>query len=69
MLASLQDQALLVLLLLGQERGAGSGFEDFADTFVGLGRALEVLVGADLLADFLTLEYSMLVSVGQSLHL
>ena len=40
---------------LGEECGAGSVLKHLADTLVGLGRALEVLVGTDLLADLLTL--------------
>ena len=52
----LQNQALLALAALaGQQGCTGSGFEDFADTLVGLGRALEVFVGTNLLANFLTL--------------
>lgn len=53
---SLQDSALALLLAcLGQKGSAGGSLEDFTDTLVGPGRAFEVLVGADLLADFLTL--------------
>lgn len=53
----LQDAALLVLgaAAARQQGGTGGVLENFADALVGLGRALEVLVGADLLADFLTL--------------
>lgn len=40
---------------LGQKCGAGSVLEHLTDTLVGLGRALEVLVGTDLLADLLSL--------------
>lgn len=58
---SLQNQAALLLTTLtldSLEKGSpGGGFEDFTDTFVGAGRALQVLVGADLLADFLTLRW------------
>lgn len=54
---SLQDSALALLLAcLGQKGSAGSSFENLTDTFIGPGRAFEVLVGADLLADFLTLD-------------
>lgn len=54
---SLQDSALALLLAcLGQKGSAGSSFENLTNTFVGPGRAFEVLVGADLLADFLTLD-------------
>ncbi len=35
--ASLQDQALVLLLLLCQERSSSGRFEDFADTLVGFG--------------------------------
>ena len=55
MCCDLQDQALVFLLLLGQQGGTGGGFEDFANAVVGLGRALEVLVCTNLLADFLAL--------------
>lgn len=54
-LAALQDQALVLLLLFGQESCARGRLEYLADTMVGLGRAFEVFVGADLLANFLTL--------------
>jgi hypothetical protein len=40
---------------LGQEGSAGGSLEDLANTLVGSRRALEVLVGTDLLANFLTL--------------
>lgn len=50
-----QDQALVLLPLLGEKCGTCGRFEDFANTFVGLGRTFEVLVCADLLANFLTL--------------
>lgn len=39
----------------GEESGACGVLENLADTLVGPGRALEVLVGTDLLADLLTL--------------
>lgn len=51
----LQNQALLLLLLPREQRGASSMLEHFADALVGLGRALEVLLGADLLAHILGL--------------
>lgn len=52
----LQNQALLALTTLaGEQCGAGSGLENLTHAMVGLGRALEVFVGTDLLADFLTL--------------
>lgn len=46
---------LLATALLGKERGASSVLKHLTDTLVGLCRTLEVLVGADLLADLLTL--------------
>jgi hypothetical protein len=52
---ALQDNALLLLLLLGQERGACGVFENLTDTLICLGRTLEVLVGTNLLANLLTL--------------
>lgn len=56
---SLQDRALALLARLAladlEEGSAGSGLEDLTDTLVGAGRALEVLVGTNLLADLLTL--------------
>jgi hypothetical protein len=52
-------QVALVLLAAapgaGQQGSASGVLEHLADTLVCLGRALEVLVGADLLADLLTL--------------
>lgn len=39
----------------GEKSGACGVLKDLADTLVGPGRALEVLVGANLLADLLTL--------------
>ena len=47
----LQDRALLLLLLPREQRGASGVLEHFANAFVGLGGALKVLLGADLLAD------------------
>lgn len=64
---SLQKQALAALLaalLAGaglEQSRAGGGLEDLADTLVGTGRALKVLVGTDLLADLLTLLKDALV--------
>jgi hypothetical protein len=56
---SLQNHALRLLTALTldslEEGSSGGSFEDFTDTLVGAGRALQVLVGANLLADFLTL--------------
>ena len=55
LLDSLQDGALLLLLLSCKESCACCVLEDFPDTFVGLGRALEVLLCTNLLADVLSL--------------
>jgi hypothetical protein len=52
---ALQDNALLLLLLLGQERGACGVFENLTDTLICLCRTLKVLVGTNLLANLLTL--------------
>ncbi len=43
---------------LRQESSTGGSLEHLTDAFVGSCRALEVLVSADLLADFLTLRAS-----------
>ena len=53
----LQNEALVLLAagLLGEKGGASCMLEDLADSLVGLCGTLEVLVGADLLADLLTL--------------
>lgn len=55
----LQNRALALLassLAAAREKGSASGvLEHLADTLVGLGRALKVLVGTDLLANVLTL--------------
>jgi hypothetical protein len=53
----LQNAALLVLLaaVAGQESSTGSMLEHLTNALVGLGRALKVLVGTDLLANLLTL--------------
>ena len=52
----LQDQALGLLLLFPGEQGSSCGvFEYFADTLVRLCRALEILLGANLLTDILGL--------------
>ncbi len=56
---ALQHEALLVAALAAaaREQGrAGSMLKHLADALVGLGRALEVLVGTDLLANFLALD-------------
>lgn len=60
-LVRLENQAALALLATSlaldglQESSTGGSLKDFTDTLVGAGRAFEVLVGTDLLADFLTL--------------
>jgi hypothetical protein len=54
-LVALQDNALLLLLLLGQKRGACGVFENLTDTLICLCGTLKVLVGANLLANLLTL--------------
>ena len=54
-MVALQNNALLLLLLLGQESGACGVFENLTDTLIRLCGTLKVLVGANLLADFLTL--------------
>lgn len=53
----LQDAALLVLgaATAREQSSAGGVLEDLVDALVGLGGALEVLVGTNLLADLLTL--------------
>jgi hypothetical protein len=53
--ARLQDQALLVLPFLGEKSSTGGSLEDFTNASVCLGWALEVLVRADLFADFFAL--------------
>lgn len=56
---SLQNRALALLAAplaaARKQSGAGGVLKHLADTLVGLGRALEVLVGTNLLADVLTL--------------
>lgn len=52
----LQNHALLLLLLPGEEGGTGSVLEHLAHAFVGLGRTLEVLLGTDLLTNVLSLQ-------------
>ena len=53
---TLQDLALLLLLLPGEQCGARGVLEHLSNTFVGLGGALEVFLGSNLLADVLGLE-------------
>lgn len=50
---------MALLASLGQQRRAGGSFENLADTLVGSCGAFQVLVGSNLLADFLTLETPM----------
>ena len=53
----LQDCALgLLLLFPGEQRSSCGMLEYLPDTLVGLRRALEVLLGTNLLADILGLE-------------
>jgi len=54
-LGSLQDHALLLLLLPCEKCGAGRMLEHLADALVRLGGTFEVLDGADLLTDVLGL--------------
>ena len=56
MVNSLQDHALLLLLLAGEQSSACGVLEDFPHALIGLGGALEVLLCADLLTDILGLE-------------
>lgn len=54
---SLQDHATALLLALPGEQGGARGvLKHLSHTLVGLGRALEVLLCANLLADILSLE-------------
>lgn len=58
----LEDHALPVLLSSGaarHERSPSSMLEYLADALAGPGGALQVLVGADLLADLLTLHITL----------
>lgn len=52
---SLQDHALLLLLLPRQQRGTRGVLKHLADALVRLGGALEVLYRANLLAHILSL--------------
>jgi len=66
----LENQTLVLLAAApaaGEQSGARSVLEHLADALVCLGGALEVLVGADLLADFLTLfrGYGLLAGLTQ----
>jgi hypothetical protein len=54
-LVRLQNQAFLLLLLLGQECGTGCVLEHLTNTLIRFRGAFEILVCANLLADFLTL--------------
>ena len=53
---TLQDLALLLLLLPGEQCGTRGVLKHLSHTFVGLGGALEVFLGSNLLADVLGLE-------------
>ena len=56
-MSSLQDRASPLLLRLPCEECGTSGvLKDLPDTFVGLGRALEVLLSADLLTNVFGLQ-------------
>lgn len=54
-MVALQDNALLLLLLLGQESRTRGVLKDLSDALVCLCRTLEILVGPNLLANLLTL--------------
>ena len=58
-MVSLQNNALLLVLLLGQECSTSSMLENLTDTLIRLCGALEILVGANLLANFLTLHMNV----------
>ena len=58
-MVSLQDNALLLLLLLAQECSTRGMLENLTDTLIRLCGALEILVGANLLANFLTLHMNV----------
>lgn len=47
----LQEDAFLLFLLSCEQSSAGGVLKDFPNTFVGLGGAFEVLLGANLLLD------------------
>ena len=48
---NLENEALLLLLLPGGESSTGGVLKHFPDTLVGLGRALDVLLGTNLVLD------------------
>jgi len=54
-MVALQDDALLLVWLLGQESCTRGMLKHLTNTLIGLCRTLEVLVSTNLLADFLTL--------------
>ena len=59
----LQDQTLLAslfLALLGQQSRTCCVFEHLSDAFVGLCRAFEVVLGADLLLDLFALGFAFM---------
>ena len=68
---SLQDQApflgALAPRVLPQQGCAGSSLEHFTHTLVGAGRALQVFVGTDLLADLLAL-HEQISNLGLSIR-
>jgi hypothetical protein len=55
-MVALQDDALLLVWLLGQESCTRGMLKHLTNTLIGLCRTLEVLVSTNLLADFLTLQ-------------
>jgi len=55
---NLQNETLLLVLLACHERGTGCVLKDLPHALVGLGRALEILQGTNLLADFFGLDIS-----------
>lgn len=61
----LQDQALLVRLvgLAREESRAGGVLEHLPDTLAGPSRALEILVGANLLSNLLTLNVPRVLAI------
>lgn len=63
---SLQNGALLLLLLSREKSSTCSVLKDFPDTFVGLGRAFEVLLCTNLLANILSLEEAVLACIGDT---
>lgn len=60
---SLQDGAFLLLVFPREQRGARGVLKHLPYAFVGLGRALEVFLGSNLLADVFGLFGRRCVSV------